>query len=79
MKGCRLTDMDLVPAAPSATFDRYIGYYEPYATSHAALDRDTAVQDEVRNAARTLIESVKRARAGRLPKLDRNVHSPRPK
>ena len=75
----RLTDMDLVPAAPSATFDRYIGYYEPYATSHAALERDTAVQDEVRNAARTLIESVKRARAGQLPTPGRNVHSPRPK
>jgi len=74
-----LTDMDLVPAAPSATFDRSIGYHEPYATSHAALDRDTAVQDEVRNAARTLIESVKLARAGQLPRPDRNVHSPRPK
>jgi hypothetical protein len=35
--------------------------------------------DEVRNAARTLIESVKLARAGQLPRPDRNVHSPRPK
>ena len=24
-----------------ATLDRYIGYYEPYATSHDALDRDS--------------------------------------
>src|SRR6185436_19652911 len=32
-----LTDMDLVPAAGAATIDRYIGYYEPYATSHDAL------------------------------------------
>jgi len=74
-----LTDMELVPAAASATFDRYIGYYEPYATSHAALDRDTALQDEVRNAARTLIESVSLARAGRLPRADRHVHPVRPK
>jgi len=74
-----LTDMDLVPAAPSATFDRYIGYYEPYATSHEALDRDTAVQDEVRNAARALIEGVQLARAGQLPRPDRHVPSPRPK
>ena len=74
-----LTDMDLLPAAPAATFDRYIGYYEPYATSHQALDRDTAVQDEVRNAARMLIESVKLARAGHLSRPDRQVHSPRMK
>jgi multimeric flavodoxin WrbA len=74
-----LTDMELLPAAPTATFDRYIGYYEPYATSHEALDRDTAVQDEVRNAARTLIEAVRSARAGQLPRPDRHVHSPRPK
>jgi hypothetical protein len=71
--------MELLPAAPTATFDRYIGYYEPYATSHEALDRDTAVQNEVRNAARTLIEAVKLARTGQLPRPDRNVHSPRPK
>jgi spore maturation protein CgeB len=31
--------------------DRYIGYYEPYATSHDALDRDQDVQEEVRNVA----------------------------
>lgn len=74
-----LTDMELRPAAPSATVDRYIGYYEPYATSHEALDRDTAVQDEVRNAARTLVEAVKRARTGQLPRADHHIHPPRPK
>src|SRR5262245_1688789 len=35
--------------------DRCIGYYEPDATSHAALDEDTAVQQDVRNAAKSLI------------------------
>ena len=28
-----LTDMKLVPASPTALLDRYVGYYEPYATS----------------------------------------------
>jgi multimeric flavodoxin WrbA len=43
-----LTDMKLLPATLQGGIDRYIGYYEPYATSHAALDTDTAVQQEVR-------------------------------
>ena len=68
-----------MPAAPAATIDRYVGYYEPYATSHAALDADTAFQEETRNAARTLVEAVTLARAGKLPRPDRRVHSPRPK
>jgi hypothetical protein len=46
--------MDLRPAGGMAELDRYIGYFEPYATSHDSLDRDTAMQEEVRNAARTL-------------------------
>jgi len=46
-----LTDMELLPAALAAIVDRYIGYYEPYATSHDALDKDTALHEEVRNAA----------------------------
>jgi hypothetical protein len=28
---------------------RYIGYYEPYANSHDAFDRDELVQEEARN------------------------------
>ena len=74
-----LTDMDLVPAAPSATLDRYVGYYEPYATSHEALDRDAAFQEEVRNSARTLVEAVGHARAGLRPRPDRAFRAPRPK
>ena len=58
--------MQLVPAGNLAELDRYIGYWQPYATSHDALDRDTAIQDEVRNAALTLAEAVKSQRAGRL-------------
>jgi multimeric flavodoxin WrbA len=74
-----LTDMELLPASPSAVLDRYIGYYEPYATSHAALDRDTAVQEEVRNAARTLAQAVHLLRAGQFPRPDRGLQPPRPK
>lgn len=57
--------MQMAPAGPYAELDRYIGYFEPYATSHEAFDRDSAVQDEVRNAARTLLEAVRGARAGK--------------
>jgi multimeric flavodoxin WrbA len=74
-----LTDMHLVPAAPSAILDRYVGYYEPYATSHEALDRDTSFHVEVRNAARTLVEAVTLARAGRFPRADAGLEDPRPK
>jgi len=74
-----LTDMDLVPAAASSSLDRYIGYYEPYATSHEALDRDTDLQHEVRNAARTLVEAVGLSRAGRLPRPESKSPAPRPK
>ena len=74
-----LEDMHLIPAAPSAVFDRYIGYYEPYATSHDALDRDTAVQEEVRNAARTLIRAVELQRDGKFERADRGLSDPRPK
>jgi multimeric flavodoxin WrbA len=64
-----LSDMKLIPAVPQGGLDRYIGYYEPYATSHDALDRDAAVQDEVRHAAKTLIEAVRLSRSGRFPGL----------
>ena len=72
-----LTDMKLVPAVSPGGIDRYIGYYEPYATSHAALDHDTAVQADVRSAAKTLVEAVALSRAGRFPHLEDD--DPRPK
>ena len=73
-----LTDMQLVEAT-SATLDRYIGYYEPYATSHDALDRDTAVQDDVRNVARSLAAAIALTRAGRFERSDSQSRDPRPK
>ena len=71
--------MGLIDAGPQARLDRYIGYYEPYATSHQALDRDTSVQEEVRNVARALAAAVKELREGRLSAPDRGLLSPRPK
>jgi multimeric flavodoxin WrbA len=71
--------MHLVPAGVPAELDRYIGYWEPYATSHQALDRDHAIQEEVRNAARTLLEAVQARRAGRLVSAGDGLESPRQK
>lgn len=71
--------MGLVDAGPMARLDRYIGYYAPYADSHAALDADTAVQEEVRNAARALVHAVGELRAGRLQQADAGLQRPRPK
>jgi multimeric flavodoxin WrbA len=73
-----LTDMKLLPAVPQGGLDRYIGYYEPYATSHEALDRDTAVQQEVRGTAKALVEAVALTRSGRFP-FPAEESEPRPK
>ena len=32
--------MKMLPGEHDAEFDRYTGYWEPYATSRATLDRD---------------------------------------
>ncbi len=60
-----LKSMDLVPAGNLAEVDRYIGYWEPYATSHEAYDKDEGFQGEVRNAALTLREAVVAKREGK--------------
>ena len=74
-----LQDMHLVPAHYSATIDRYIGYYEPYATSHFALDEDAAIQREVRGAARALMAAVRGYRAGKVADGAVAGDGPRPK
>jgi len=61
-----LAAMSLIPAGAKALVDRYIGYWKPYAESHRHLDKDTAIQNEVMNAALTLLEAVKAGRAGQL-------------
>jgi len=71
--------MDLCPAGPTAELDRYIGYWKPYATSHAELDADTAIQEEVRNAVRTLLEAVRGKLAGTFVAAGENLRPPRQK
>ena len=71
--------MGLIDAGPTSRLDRFIGYYEPYATSHQALDRDQAVQEEVRNVARAITHAVRELREGRLSAPDRGLKPPRPK
>lgn len=70
-----LIDMHLEPAAE---LDRYVGYYEPYATSHDALDRDAAVQDEVRRVARLLAAKAQEMRHTPRTRGDEDPE-PRPK
>jgi multimeric flavodoxin WrbA len=73
-----LTDMQLRPAGQAALVDRYIGYYKPYAGSHAELDRDDALFAETSNAALALAEAVGRYRAGEdVPGAE--LQDPRPK
>ena len=71
--------MHLEPAGPLAEMDRYIGYWKPYALSHQELDADEAVQEEVRNAARTLVEAVMLKRAGKLVSAGGELPAPRQK
>jgi hypothetical protein len=74
-----LTDLDLIPAGPSPGIARYLGYYGDYATSHDDLDRDRALQAEVRNATKSLVETVRQIRTGRYVRPDRDLEAPREK
>jgi multimeric flavodoxin WrbA len=71
--------MDLAPAGVNAELDRYIGYWKPYATGHEELDREQAMQDEVRNAALTLAEAAHANHAGTLLQAGRDLTPPRQK
>lgn len=71
--------MSLIPAGELAEFDRFIGYWKPYATSHKDLDRDVAMQAEVRNAACTLLESVLLKRNGVFGTAGADLAEPRKK
>jgi hypothetical protein len=59
--------------------DAYVGYFEPYATSHQALDRDDAFQEEVRQAALVLGEAVQAKRKGKYTEAGARLQEPRPK
>lgn len=74
-----LKDIGLIPAGHAPELDRYLGYYEPYATSHEALDDDRAFHEETRNAARALVQAVKLMRRGRLAQPDARLREIRAK
>jgi multimeric flavodoxin WrbA len=71
--------MGLIDAGNQARLDRFIGYYEPYATSHNTLDADKAMQGEVQNVAAAVANAVKLLRAGKLSQPDKKLERPRPK
>lgn len=71
--------MELIDAGAQARLDRYVGYYEAYATSHDTMDKDEAFQEEVRNVARAVAHAVRMLRSGALTRLDKGIKSPRPK
>jgi multimeric flavodoxin WrbA len=74
-----LDDMHLVSAGRLGSLGRYVGYYEPYATSHDALDRDEALAVELRNTARALAATVAAIRRGEFGGREPGVAEPRPK
>jgi multimeric flavodoxin WrbA len=74
-----LTDMGLIAAGNAALVDGYVGYYRPYATSHDDLDQDKDFHEEVRNAARSLVNAVRLLRRGKLKRPDASLREPRPK
>jgi multimeric flavodoxin WrbA len=74
-----LQDIGMIPSGHLGQIDRYLGYLTPYATSHDDLDKDKGLQDDVRNAARALIQAVKDRRSGKLQPPDRSLHESRPK
>lgn len=71
--------MGFIDAGAQARLDRFIGYFEPYATSHDTLDKDELVQEEVRNVARAVLHTVAAVRAGTIPINKPDMARPRPK
>jgi multimeric flavodoxin WrbA len=74
-----LIDMELIEAGYMSQLGAYVGYMKPYATSHGDLDADAGYQEEVRNAARSLVQAVKLMRRGELKQPDEALRPPRPK
>ena len=74
-----LSNIGLIAAGTKSQVGAYVGYMQPYATSHEDLDRDMAVLEEVRNAARSLVEAVQMLRRGELKEPGARLREPRPK
>jgi multimeric flavodoxin WrbA len=74
-----LATMGLHQAGVQAAIGTYVGYYEPYATSHAALDADRDLFTEVSNAATSLARMVGQIRSGKFKAPDAELRDPRQK
>ncbi len=74
-----LEAMELTSAGPFGALDRYIGYYEPYATSHEALDQDEKLFEEMRNVTRAVHQRTRAVRAGTFAEANEGLRDPRPK
>jgi hypothetical protein len=71
--------MGLIDSGEQSRLDRFIGYYEPYANSHDALDIDKSIQEETRNVARAVVKTVEELRTGRLQAIQPVLSRPRAK
>ena len=74
-----LTDIGMIQAGPLAALDTWIGWYQPYATSHDDLDNDTALFTQIEQAARSLTTMCAQIRSGAYRAPDAGLHSPREK
>jgi len=74
-----LTDIGMVQAGASAALDTWIGWYQPYATSHEDLDKDQDLFTEINNAALSLAHMVAQLRTGKYQAPDEDLRDPREK
>jgi multimeric flavodoxin WrbA len=74
-----LEDIGLYPSGHKSQLGGFIGYLEPYATSHKDLDEDNDFQEDVKNSARALVQAVKLLRKGELRQPDAHLRESRPK
>jgi len=74
-----LTDLGMVQAGPLAAIDTWIGWYEPYATSHDDLDRDRSIFTQVEQAALSVSNLVTQLRANTFRPPNKGLHGPHQK
>ncbi|MBC7370524.1 MAG: flavodoxin family protein, partial [Bdellovibrionaceae bacterium] len=74
-----LVSMELIPSGASGAIGKYIGYYEPYATSHQALDKYDNLFIEVSNAAKSLSRQIEFIRSGKYQQPDKDLKDPESK
>ena len=74
-----LSSIGMHQAGNSAAVDTLIGYYGPYATSHAELDAMPDVFKLVENAATSLVNLVRAIRSGAYRAPDEGLRNPRQK